>query len=89
MAYGTDGALGAFNLVILGDPRGVQPVYEPAPRVRGEIFEQYPDIADILDPVFQSLDLETLQTLNTKIGVEGLNPADVAREFLISKGFLK
>ena len=48
MAYGTDGAIDAFDLVILGDPRGVQPVYEPAPRVRGEIMDKYPEIADIL-----------------------------------------
>jgi osmoprotectant transport system substrate-binding protein len=89
MAYGTDGAIDALDLVILDDPRGVQPVYEPAPRVRGQIMEDYPEIADILNPVFQSLKLETLQTLNARIGIQGDNPADVAREYLISKGFLK
>jgi len=89
MAYGTDGAINALNLVILGDPRGVQPVYEPAPRVRGQIMEDYPEIAEILNPVFQSLNLEILQSLNARIGVQGENPADVAREYLISKGFLK
>ena len=89
MAYGTDGALGAFNLVVLGDPRGVQPVYEPAPRVHGEIMAKYPEIATILDPVFESLNLELLQTLNARIGVEGQNPADVARDYLTSKGFLQ
>jgi len=89
MAYGTDGSLAAFNLVILQDPRGAQPVYEPAPRVRGEIMQEYPDIATILNPVFESLTLETLQTLNGKIAVDGLNPKDVARDYLVSKGFLK
>jgi osmoprotectant transport system substrate-binding protein len=89
MAYGTDGALDAFDLVVLADPRGVQPVYEPAPRVRGEVFENYPEMATILDPVFASLDLETLQKLNAKIGVEGQNPTDVAREYLVAKGFLE
>ena len=89
MAYGTDGSLSAFGLVILDDPRGAQPVYEPAPRVRGEVMDEYPEIADIIDPVFRTLDLETLQTLNAKIAVEGQNPADVARDYLTSKGFLK
>ena len=83
------GALDAFNLVVLEDPTGVQPVYEPAPRVRGEVMEQYPEIADILNPVFQSLDLMILQALNAKIGVEGRNPTDVAQEYLVSKGFLR
>jgi len=89
MAYGTDGSLNAFGLAVLADPRGAQPVYEPAPRVRGEIMDEYPEIADILDPVFESLDLETLQTLNAKIAVEGQNATDVAGEYLASKGFLK
>ena len=89
MAYGTDGAINALNLVILDDPKGVQPVYEPAPRVRGQIMGDYPEIAEILNPVFQSLNLETLQTLNARIGIQGENPADVAREYLISEGFLK
>lgn len=88
MAYGTDGSLSAFGLVILSDPRGAQPVYEPAPRVRGEIMDMYPEIAGILNPVFKTLDLETLQGLNGKIAVEGLNAADVARDYLKAEGFL-
>ena len=88
MAYGTDGTIDAFDLVILSDPRGVQPVYEPAPRVRGEIMDMYPEIADILDPVFESLTLEILQELNGRIGVAGENPADVARDYLTANGFL-
>ncbi len=37
MAYGTDGAIAALNLVVLSDPRNVQPVYQPAPVVRQEV----------------------------------------------------
>lgn len=89
MAYGTDGAIGAFNLVVLSDPKGVQPVYEPAPIVRGAVYDRYPEIGTILQPVFAGLDLITLQTLNGRIDVEGQNPADVARNYLTGKGFLK
>lgn len=89
MAYGTDGSLNALNLVVLADPRGAQPVYEPAPIVRGSVYNKYPEIAGILDPVFQSLSLETLQSLNARIALEGQKAADVARSYLVSKGFLK
>lgn len=89
MAYGTDGSLSALNLVVLSDPMGVQPVYEPAPTVRGAVYDQYPELAAILDPVFSSLDLVTLQTLNAQIAINGQNPTDVARNYLVSKGFLK
>jgi osmoprotectant transport system substrate-binding protein len=89
MAYGTDGSLAALNLVILADPKGVQPVYEPAPIVRKAVLDKYPEIAAILNPVFASLDLVTLQTLNAKIALQGQPAADVARTYLISKGYLK
>lgn len=82
MAYGTDGSLSAFGLVVLSDPLGVQPVYAPAPIVRGEVYDQYPEIATILEPVFAGLDLVTLQELNGRIAVEGYNPADVASDYL-------
>jgi osmoprotectant transport system substrate-binding protein len=88
MAYGTDGSINAFNLVVLSDPRGAQPVYEPAPIIRASVLEKYPEIKTILEPVFNSLNLETLQSLNAKIAVEGLNAEDVAREYLASEGFI-
>ncbi len=89
MAYGTDGSLSAFGLVVLSDPRGVQPVYEPAPIVRGEVYDKYPEIGTILKPAFESLDLVTLQTLNGNIAVAGQNAADVAKAYLTEKGLLK
>jgi osmoprotectant transport system substrate-binding protein len=89
MAYGTDGQLAALGLIILEDTKAVQPVYEPAPIVRKEILAKYPKIESILKPVFESLDLVTLQTLNAKIQVEGVDAKEAARGYLKSKGFLK
>jgi osmoprotectant transport system substrate-binding protein len=88
MAFGTDGELQALGLAILEDPLGAQPIYEPAPIVRGVIFDQYPELATILNPVFATLDTETLQELNAKVGLEGQLPADVARDYLTEEGFL-
>jgi len=89
MAYGTDGSLAGLGLVVLTDTKGVQPVYAPAPIVRGEVLDQYGEIEDVLAPVFLSLDLVTLQTLNAKIALEGQDAEDVAREYLTSEGFLE
>lgn len=89
MAYGTDGQLAALGLIVLEDTKGVQPVYEPAPIVRKEILDKYPEIEAILKPVFESLDLVTLQTLNARIQVEGVDAKEVARSYLKGKGFLK
>jgi osmoprotectant transport system substrate-binding protein len=89
MAYGTDGTLAALDLLVLGDPRGAQIVYEPAPVVRAVVLEKHPKIKDALEPVFASLDLATLQSLNGKIAVEGQDAKQVASAYLKAKGFVK
>ncbi|MGH0052258.1 MAG: glycine betaine ABC transporter substrate-binding protein OsmF [Sphaerochaetaceae bacterium] len=89
MAYGTDGQLAALGLKVLTDTKHIQPVYAPSPIIRSEVLEQSPEIAEILEPVFKSLDLETLQTLNSRIAVEGQSPRMVAETYLKEMGFLK
>lgn len=88
MAYGTDGQLAAVGLKVLTDTKQIQPVYAPAPNIRGVVLEKNPEIRTILDPVFKSLDLETLQTLNSRIQVEGQSARNVAQAYLKEKGFL-
>lgn len=89
MAYGTDGSLAALGLTVLEDPLGAQPVFQPAPTVRRQVLEQYPDLPAILNPVFRSLDLVTLQRLNARVAVEGEQAAAVARDYLRQQGFLQ
>ncbi|NCX72008.1 MAG: ABC transporter substrate-binding protein [Betaproteobacteria bacterium] len=89
MAYGTDGPLAALGLLVMEDPKGVQPVYAPAPLVREDVFKRHPAIATILAPIFKSLDRPTLQMLNARIQLEGQDPRKVATSYLQSKGFLK
>ncbi|EGU9640206.1 ABC transporter substrate-binding protein [Salmonella enterica] len=89
MAYGTDGPVAALGLQTLSDPKGVQPIYAPAPVVRESVLQAYPQIADWLQPVFASLDEKTLQQLNAKIAVEGLDAKKVAADYLRQKGWVK
>jgi osmoprotectant transport system substrate-binding protein len=89
MVYGTDGGIAPAGLVVLQDDKGVQPVYQPAPIIREAVLNQYPQIKDLLAPVFAKLDLTTLQTLNGRIQVGGENAKAVATDWLKSNGFLK
>jgi osmoprotectant transport system substrate-binding protein len=89
MVYGTDGGIAPADLVVLDDDKGVQPVYLPAPIIREAVLKDYPQIADLLKPVFESFDLTSLQQLNGRVQVGGEPAADVARDYLTSKGFLK
>lgn len=89
MAYGTDGPVAALGLQTLTDPKGVQPIYAPAPVVRDAVLKAYPELPTWLDPVFASLDEKTLQKLNASIAVEGLDAKKVAADYLKQKGFVK
>ncbi|WP_075218081.1 glycine betaine ABC transporter substrate-binding protein OsmF [Mongoliimonas terrestris] len=89
MVYGTDGAIAPSGLVVLEDDKGVQPVYQPAPIIREEALKENPAIETVLKPIFESLDLVTLQELNGRIQVGGEPARAVAEEWLTGKGFLK
>jgi osmoprotectant transport system substrate-binding protein len=89
MAYGTDGPVSALGLVIMDDPKGVQPIYAPAPIVRAEVLAKHPKIKDVLADVFKHLDGPTLQALNAKIQLEGQDAKKVAGEFLRAKKLIK
>lgn len=89
MVYGTDGGIAAADLVVLDDDKGVQPVYAPTPIIREAVLKANPKIADALKPVFEGLDLQTLQGLNARIQVNGEAASDVAADYLKTHGFVK
>ena len=89
MVYGTDGGVGATGLVVMADDKGVQPVYEPAPVIRGEVLAEYPSIPEVLNPIFAGLDMATLQKLNGRIQVGGEPAEAVARDYLTQIGVLQ
>lgn len=89
MVYGTDGGIAPSGLVVLQDDKGVQPVYQPSPIIREEVLKANPQIEEILKPVFEKLDLVTLQDLNGRVQVGGEPAKAVAEDFLKKNGFLK
>jgi len=89
MVYGTDGGIAASGLVVMDDDAHVQPIYAPAPIVRAAVLEETPAIAEVLKPIFESLDAPTLQALNARVQVNGEPAKAVAESYLRDKGFLK
>ena len=88
LVYGTDGTLEEMDLVMLEDPESIPPVYLPAPVLRGELHREYPQIAEILEPLFLSLTLETLRSLNAQVVFGDKAAKDVAAEYLTQAGLL-
>jgi osmoprotectant transport system substrate-binding protein len=89
LVYGTDGALDKLNLVVLEDPKHIPPVYLPAPVIRKEVLDIYPEIEILLKPIFESLSLEVLQVLNAKVAYDGEDAASVAKAYLEENNFIQ
>ncbi|WP_193336563.1 glycine betaine ABC transporter substrate-binding protein OsmF [Devosia beringensis] len=88
MVYGTDGGIAPSGLKVLEDDKGVQPVYQPTPIIRSDVLVQYPQIEELLKPVFEGLTLEVLQELNGRVQVGGEASDTVATDYLTQGGFL-
>lgn len=46
-------------------------------------------IADLLNPVTAKLTTAVAQDLNAKVDVDGRDPHDVAKEWLVEQGFIR
>lgn len=89
LVYGTDGTVSEHGLIVLEDNKGVEPIFNPAPIIREDCLIRYPQISKLLNPVFDSLDTQTLKQLNAQVSSENVSPNEVARLYLQSNHFLK
>lgn len=88
-AFGTDGEISAFNLVVLEDDKGLFPPYQVAPVVRQQALDANSGIRDALNALAPKLTDETMRRLNYEVSGKQREPAEVAKEFLTQQGVLK
>ena len=55
---------------------------------RNEVIEAYPNIPELINPVIDLLTTEAMIALNVAVVVDGGEPADVARQFLVDSGII-
>jgi osmoprotectant transport system substrate-binding protein len=89
VAFGTDGQISQYNLVVLKDDKNFFPVYQLAPVVRQEILDQNPKIRDALNKLAPKLTDDTMRRLNNEVDGNGKEPAAVAKTFLQEQGLIK
>lgn len=87
--FATDGRIAGLKLTALEDDKHFFPNYNPALTVRSDVFDKYPQLADLFNPIARMLDTQTMQTLNSQVDVDGKEPKDVATDWLKSKGLIK
>jgi osmoprotectant transport system substrate-binding protein len=86
--FTTDGRIAALDLVVLTDDKQFFAHYNPSVTMKREFFEAHPQIADVTAPVTAALTNEAIIELNKQVDVEGRDPAVVARDWMISQGFV-
>ena len=87
VGYSTDGRIKAFHLRVLEDDKHYFPPYYCAPLIRDQTLKKYPQLRDILNRLTGKLNNATMQELNYQVDQLHKKPADVARQFLNSRGF--
>lgn len=86
--FTTDGRVLTLDLAVLEDDKQTFPQYNAAVTLRTEFLDRYPQIADVLDPISAALTNEVILDLSVRIDGDGVDPAVVARDWLVEEGFV-
>lgn len=87
--FTTDGRIKALDLTVLEDDKRFFPLYNMTEVVNGDLLEDHPEIADIFAQINPKLTNETMLELNARVDVDGEDPAEVARDWLVEEGFVE
>jgi osmoprotectant transport system permease protein len=86
--FSTDGRIPAFDLIILEDDWHFFPPYYAAPFIREGALKRYPELEDALRSLAGQISNPEIQKMNYQVDQLGLNPREVAANFLSAKGFI-
>ncbi|MFE4249023.1 glycine betaine ABC transporter substrate-binding protein [Streptomyces sp. NPDC056910] len=86
--FTTDGRIRAMKLRVMADDKHFFPNYNAAPAMNTKSLEKYPAMAKVIEPITKKLDNTVAQELNAKVDVDGQDPHDVAKEWLVQEGFV-
>lgn len=86
--FATDGRIPALDLVVLEDDEFYFPRYNLSGVFHEDLYSEYPQAEELIDPLTESLDNETMAELNARVDTAGEEPADVAWDYLVEAGFI-
>jgi osmoprotectant transport system substrate-binding protein len=86
--FSTDGRIDALDLTLLEDDRMFFPAYNVAPVFGADVLEEHPGLEEVFARISPELTDEAMRQMNLLVDVEGQEPADVAFDFMVEKGFI-
>jgi osmoprotectant transport system substrate-binding protein len=87
VCYTTDPGIVTNNFVVLTDPKGVFPNYNPAPVVRDDLLSKSSAVKDTLNPLASKLTTADQVALIKQVS-DGKTVHEVAQQYLKDKGLL-
>jgi osmoprotectant transport system substrate-binding protein len=102
MVFGTDAKIAEHGWHVYQDDEAFFPPYDITPSIREEVLDKYPEIEDILDelvatfpgggksatPALVGQCQQVWQGLIAKVDIDKMEPDEVARDYLVSKGLI-
>lgn len=88
-AFTTDAQLSRDYVKVLEDDKHLQYNYYCATVVREDALEKYPQLEETLALMDNILTDKEMAGLNYQVEIDGKNEADVAKDFLVSKGLIE
>jgi osmoprotectant transport system substrate-binding protein len=86
--FATDGRIAGFDLLVLADDKEFFPVYQVAFTLKQSTLDAYPALADIINELTALLTDQVMQGLNAKADIDGIDPAQIAEDFLRENGLI-
>lgn len=87
--FTTDGRIAGLNLTVLQDDKKFFPQYNAAVTMKQSFLQAHPALADVLVPVSKAIDNQQMIELCKEVDVDGKDAGEVARDWMVSKGFIK
>jgi osmoprotectant transport system substrate-binding protein len=86
--FTTDGRIQNLGLKVLEDDKSFFPLYNGAPVVMEQTDQEHPEVLEVLAPLAEVLDNDTMVELNGQVA-EGQPMDQVAEDFLREQGFIQ
>jgi osmoprotectant transport system substrate-binding protein len=86
--FTTDGRIAGLKLRVLQDDKKFFPQYNAAATLRLDFLQRHPEIRQVIEPVAKAIDNNQMIELCKQVDVDGRDPGEVARDWMVSKGFV-